>query len=732
MRKYNSEEALLYAWRQKLNTIDTKREPLKKELLTLLDDVNANSSDRLIQFNKRKNTLLGDEHQQGWSWTANLNWLWNFISFISFGYLKLNSQPGSRLREALLITPEVDNQLVTIDSNAIETIFLDDSQFEAALFSEPQKALQDFRCRLQRLKKAEDTKENLQIIERLDALKRRLPPQDYQNYLIQLFEHAPKECLTYYYALYQKENIQDQYEFIESYLLAETLIKLYVSPEKDISAKENSHPFIFAAQELIILLSFLNSGINKIDPIKQILAESSFSPTREDLIRESIYLQVKKQILDVLEKKIDSTRFKYTSYDTPLKIIKDLYEYVNPKPHPLLMQVTRLVTEVLIRTHYNVVEEKQKEWSSDRLNYQTLNFFAGKILQTWPSDFHINSVKDNTSLLNPHQYASGIMRDYQPAEKHAVAILVSGSLNIKEGLKTARRIRCESQLTQLEKDWIVRRVLSVYPHLKPQLNSVLNKLVIFNSRNLSTTQENSFADMSATTLIALVDNNLKVSQDLQDIDKENEINNEALHALHHLITHCQLDIEQLSFIYHQLLPRCKEHCISEELFKYWQQQIKKQQSELLRFNATETSFKPSELELLLKENTEIATILNNYQEPFQRILMLCSHLQRLVESLNFSAAKDCARLAVNNFASLLDTLVSTSSPLTKKEVANAIMLLKDNLQPYLSEKQYASWYSKLLNFPSSHASSTEVVFFHAASFPEKPSDKSAEPTITKP
>ncbi|OCH98349.1 hypothetical protein A8135_12400 [Legionella jamestowniensis] len=721
MRKYNSEEALLFAWRQKLATIKTNRESLKTELLNILD-AETSTYHRLSRFSDKRRELLSEEHQQGWSWTANFNWLWNFLSFISFGRFTINPQPGSRLRDALLTPPEINTELITADASSTEALQLDDLQFETALFSEPQKAFQDFHNRSRQLTNAASPTEKVRVIERLEALKLRLSPHDYHHALTQLFEQAPQECLTYYYALYRKENSFDvltEHDFIECYLMAETFVRLYISPEKEIPSNIESHPFIFAAQELILILSVLN-GNTKIDPIEKMLSEPSFTAARE-----GVYLEVKEQILTALEQHISSERFNYDSYQTQSKVMEDLYQHIKPKPHPLLMQVTRLIVEVFIRTHYNVIEEKRREWLPGHFNYLTLKFFAEKILGTLPAKFEIDSIEDNNALLAPYNYSSGIHPTYRAAEKHAVAILVSGSFFTGNSLNTARKLCCEHQLSPQEKDWILYRVHSAYPHLIPQLEPLLKRLQIFSSQYLSTWEKASFSGHSPEALIGMIENGIKESQKAPDIDNENKVNTQVLPVFYYLINHCQLNTKQLDVIYNKFLPYFKAHCITGELFQHWQQQIKKHHNELLRFNAKGALFESSELDLLLTENPEIASVLNKDKNPFNRISTLCSKVNLACkgEHIDFAAAQLYARLAVSNFSSLL---TDTTKTLTKKEAVTAIELLKDDLKPYVSKEQYVLWYEKLIDLATSRPSNSEIAFFRTTEDSKQSSDIPSE------
>ncbi|CEK11416.1 hypothetical protein [Legionella hackeliae] len=702
MRKYNSEEALIFAWQKKLKETETNRKHLKIELLEILaKDTSANL--RLTEFQTRRRELLGENHQQGWNWTANFNWLWNFLFVVSFGLFKTNLQTGSRLREALFDTPKPDTQVLTQFEETASSLSLNEKEFEEALFSNPSQAFQDVQFRVQELKIDSSSEQKIDVITRLEAIKLRLPSQVYHSYLKKLFALASPECLTFYYTLYNKNDSPTQHEFIEYYLIADALIKYFVSPNKVITAKETTHPYIFAAQELIIILSASDFNVK---PMEKLLFSIGLNKQENSCYekRETVYLEVKEKILALLAERIESHRFKWTDYNTQIKVVEDLYEYAKPKSHPLLVVVTRMLCEMFIQATYTASEETKKEWLYPNQNYQTLKFFAKQILNSWPATYELGDFEKNSDLLNPYMYGSGVEANYRRAEKFTVDILLHAFIFEDLALTTMRKICCRYKLERMEVEWILGRVGAIYPDLIPKLQSILQDVVFFESQHLTKIptkiQTDDLIDDIASALTARKNAGIK---------SENSFNETALCAINKLLNDCPLNTQQLNLIYNEfLLNNFHNYCISETLFQHWKEKIKDRRNELLRVSENEIAITEPELEELRKEDLSIANILTE-KSPFMRIKTLCEYVRATCneEPINFSlATRNYTRLAANNFAALMDTI-------TKENAEQIMDLLKTELQPYLSEELYSSWYKKLLDVENPHMEKTPIAFFNS-------------------
>ncbi|KTC86366.1 hypothetical protein [Legionella brunensis] len=724
MLKYNSEEALLVAWKKKLEAITTNRTQLKKELLDLLESTSKTSAPfRLSQFNRMRTQLLNDEHNQGWSWTSNFSWLWRILSFLTFFQLfKTNPQPGSRLRQALEELPPINTELVTIAS-PLEIISLDDAQFEEALFYEPQKAFNDLQIRMQNLKNTSKT-EILISIERLEAIKFRLSPQDYCHFLSNLFEIAPKECLNYHYQLYREDNYEvfNSHEFIEHHLMARTLMRLFVSGKKIIPEDIELNPYLYAAQQLILILSFTSA---ENDPLQTLISRSSSGSI--DL--ETVYTDVSDQILEILKTKIEQSRFESRSYSTPLKVAEDLFENTKLKTHPLLIQVTRLACELFLLTYHSATSDsKTKEWQPSTLAYQTLKLFSEKILGSWRSPFNLNNLEQSSLLLDPYQFHSDVHPDYQAAELSIMAILIHTTLSGEDGLRQARKINSIStkEFNAQQLDWILDRVASVYPNpnLVLKLENIFKRTIFFNLSHLSSWNKSSLA-MQPEEIIINITQHLQAAREANsdlNVEAENAFHDQALNAFHYLLNHCTLNAKQLNLAY-KFLQQFEHHCIKQELFLHWNQQIKTLLSNLMCWTAENTNLTETQLEEF-KKDENIAAIVKN-KEPLIVIQKLCFAAASFQNGVyaDFSYLQNCSQMAVHYFAVLMDEY--TMNPPEKHKITEARELLMDHLKPYLTEAQYFSWNKKLSESQINILPKSNVGFFEATTVHHKNQESEA-------
>ncbi|WED43615.1 hypothetical protein [Legionella cardiaca] len=713
MLKYSAEEALLFAWQEKLKAITTARTQLKAELLNKLNPQSGSVNSRLENFNKLRAQLLSDEHNQGWTWNANLNWLWAILRVLTFFQLfQTNPQPGSTLRQGLIDVPEINDEIITVMSVTTESKSnLDDAEYETALFIEPEKAFIDLQARIQNLSEASQ-EEVKNTIERLEAFKLRLSPKDYRHYLATVFEITPKACFDYYYQLYQEDNheLPSSHEYIEHHLMAQTLLNLFVSPSTESIDSKALNSYLFDIQELIIVLCA--EGLKDKDSRLQTSIAKSFSESTD---LQAIYGEVKSTILNKLETRIEPDIFKLRTYNTQLQLAEDFFAHINFKTHPLLVQVARLACEMLLRSYHSSAEEIKKEWLPTTLGYHTLFLIADKVLHSLPSDFDIKSVSQSHTLLSPYQFHSGVPSEFQPAESYAVAILMDASLFEENGLTTVRKIccGCSKNLSANEIDWIMTRVSTIYPDLKPKLEYILNKTVFFDTQDLSSWAEVDLSSIQADKILEAIAEHLKESQTARNnmnAEAETIANTKALNTFYSLLNQRNLDSAQLNNAF-KLLLKFENNCIKHSLFQMWSEQIKNLHNNLLHWTAEQANLSEQELELL-KQDKEIVLQLD-LTDPLKTAYSMClkTQLASTGHYVDFVAAKTYSQIAVHCFSLFMAECARTKP--TRRQMAEARAFLKEDLQQYLSEKQYTSWYTKLLE--ESFSSTAEVSFFTAPS-----------------
>ncbi|KTD24693.1 Uncharacterised protein [Legionella lansingensis] len=616
MISYNTKTARLMLWKQRLkNFNDTDREPLKAHLLSLLSNPKYDPETRWQNFNTERAKLLGEEHNQGWSWTPHFNWLWTILYYLSFTLIKINPQPGSRLRQFLAEEPEIDIKEVTPDATTSisDEVNLTDDAFEHSLFFKPEEALADLHTRIERLKapKSEyDPKEIEVAIERLDAIKLRLAPQVYRDYLDTLFTRAPRECLNHFYSVYLadlKSHPYEPHQAIEYYLMARTLLNVFVLRGKKIDDVEEINPILYDIQKLVILLSWKTKKDS--DPL---LALASVPKETSDAI-DAIYsgktsssqkktkrrdqeTSLKDKILKELQDKMGEKRFqsKSRSYDFPHRVLADMYEELKVDNHPLLIQFVRLACENLLFAY--VQGKGEGTWKEGYMSYDTLHFLVKNILNAWPQKFNFFN-QDKGVLLNPYSHGSSFFVNYRLAEKITAEVLLQAAVvpawGLDVALKCCKEYLKNKALEPQELDWILARVRHVYPELVEPLKYIFTEVKIHGTEQLAVWAKSTPSNSQSDQIIKAIENALEEAKSAGlNVEKQYKAYQEALQDFYNLLNHCQLSNEELTVASKELLPKLKL-CIKDELYAQWKDQIKTLQRGAMKEQQLNSSHVPT-------------------------------------------------------------------------------------------------------------------------------------------
>ncbi|KTD18359.1 hypothetical protein [Legionella jordanis] len=717
MLRYNHDSLQIRFWKRELEQTITDRTVLKKELLDLLSDNEKLPYQCLYNFNKKRNALLGDEHDQGWSWTSHFDWFWNFLLYL--GFIKENPMAGSKLRQVLTKTPPgrlvILNpaELAERESGDSQDFKLDkDEDFEQALFSDSPEALLDVSNRISTLAKLEtglrphpDLYElqiaELQIaLKRLEAIKYRLAPEHYRQYLEELFDKAPQVCLSFFYNLHREERTEDftqPHEYFESYYMTRALLDQFVAPRGEI--KED--PINATLYELLYLIAVLVTDENQF--------QSLINTSGEVNALYKSHLKVKEKILPMLEATMDQTRFKSKDYDNPLTLVEDIFTYLNPSSSTLLRQIARLATEQLAITLKSAItHDKRQDWFPKSIAYLVLQFLTTNITGTWKQSSHkfFEEPSACDALVSPYSYGSKVPSLYQRAERCATEILINGAMSEGKrlGFVKAREILKDymKDPKPYEMDWIFSRIKAVQPELLPPIEALFkNPPHYYNEEILKLWSDSAIPQENTEDLFNKVHQLVKQAYEANlryDLNIENECNQEALSLFYHFLKRSDLTPTQIASALYDLLPTFKETCARDVLIKLWEIELRELHKRSFHWSLEEVKPRIDKLELSTEANPlEVAKELHKQAKERQNDLNQASskidYEQRLQE------LKELSQEAVCYFALFVEQTDNRSS----SHYADAQAFLNEYLSSFLKEEQLFAWNKALskLNSPAS-------------------------------
>jgi hypothetical protein len=456
MLRYNADTIQLLFWQDKLKEFETTRAPLKQELLNLL--FSAESPEKRNEaFAARRSQLLSDNHHQGFTWSPHFTWLWNFLAFLG---IKINLMPGSKLRSTLMEeTPPIKIEKISIREYSREMSYtpLNNQEFTTALFKSPEEAWMDVDTQIAQLgaSSEKNSKKITSIIERLEALKYRLEPQIYRQYLEQLSKYAPQEYLLFYANLYETEGVDcpNPHEYLEIYYLARALQQEFIS-----KYEEGITPIQQPIYDYLDMAIVLGSKSN--EKILSTFLSNAYSSDKKD--GKDIYLTKLKN--DYKRKLTLGWNEQRVTLCTT--IITNLHE------PPLLIQFIRVAVEELLFNHRKISLLGDMVDQST-LTLSTLNLFKGIL----SSNANLRKEEGMLQLLNPFNQGAVIPAEYQAAEHFCAEILIAATPALERGLEKAKDSCKEyfSHPNALERDWVLSRVKAAIPTLCSQLTSLFDQ-----------------------------------------------------------------------------------------------------------------------------------------------------------------------------------------------------------------------------------------------------------------
>ncbi|MDP1602305.1 MAG: hypothetical protein Q8M03_03485 [Legionella sp.] len=483
MKAYNETEALIRAWQRKISSVTTKRDELKKELLAILENPDAIFLRRLNNFTERQKMLLSEKHQQGRVWKPHFNWFFALLSPF-FSLFKLSRpQSGSKLRMALEKESAPTFELLSLGDYAAckGQEIPEDSNFEDAIFSESTDALADLKLRFSRLNPATSDSDFKQAIERLYALKYRLNPFLYQHLLKILYTNLPEKTAPYFYKIYQEEHYDTpaQQDYIELHMLARTVMDNFVINRQDIHV--HMHSILYLLISLSVSEKKIYSTFQQQDPVKKLL--DSWDTSFDHFA--TFYQHLIDSIRSVDELNVRQAQEKVSTQSNAQEglthTLRNIFTKFSPRIHPLLHHVARLSLEQLL-LDFNKANKSLKEnesrdlsWIPGHHGFDTIEFIATKIIKTKPIK-RLDDVEDQQKLLDPMIYAPIIPADMQYAEKCAIELILSQSIEKINCRHRAEHLRdnAEIPLSETAISWITSRVSHVAPKRRPSLQRIFD------------------------------------------------------------------------------------------------------------------------------------------------------------------------------------------------------------------------------------------------------------------
>ncbi|VEG90800.1 hypothetical protein [Legionella spiritensis] len=611
MRVYNEDEALLQAWKKKLEKIETSHDDLRNRFLAILEQEHASVYKRKTEFYQLKNKLTSDEHGQGFSWTPHFQWFWNLLSFfLPTSWLNSIQPKGSRLRQALEEKPVFSTELLTLEKNehgniAVEK--LDDEQFEAALFDVPEqarKALHDAANRLNDLTPECDEETVTNLIERVYALKSRLDPLSYQRLLVPLYQHHPRTTLAFFYEQYRQDqkSIPDEQDFIEQHLMAKAMMDQWVCSSPDINIhRHNIH----------YLLIFLT--LSQYDTFHPNLLHKSYrdyqsrnkSLIPEDFIRHLLtewvhegkarvnfsasYKIIKDALENAFPDEFLEEKRRHSSGDpfaNPLTMLRFIFTRLLPQDksskhramtdQPLMVHIAREACTRLLLDYEQSSDDPI--WKTSSAGSETMKLLSDDILATWLPNFALTN--DRTirhELLNPDRISS-IPPSFKRPEDVVRRITFPSAQDGFDPVIAARHYRSQINPAFMTEsiEWILLRIKETRPYLdEKRLRHILADTKFFDEKDLPPVMDKARLTDPVDILIKNIRAGLEKAREQReafDAPSENESVQQAVHSFHDLLHHPDFDGDALGKAY-SILAELRTHYLTDRLHKQWEKII---------------------------------------------------------------------------------------------------------------------------------------------------------------
>lgn len=709
MRLFNEDEALLRAWKNKLETVTSNRHRLKTELMDLLADNEMSVISRKARFTSRLNELLNRDHNQGHFWTPSLNWLFTSLSFL-FPSNWFRPKSGSRLRNALE-TPPVFEKFALLSINdfdqSVPGIRLNNREYEDALFDNPALALNELKTRFHALNNPEENVSEL--IERVHALKYRLDSNAYQRLLEKLYRNHPAQTALYFYQIYMRDQYDtpENNDFIELHMLGQGIMEHFVRSTRNVHL--HNHNIVY----LLTLLTMANSpalqqvASNGQDPFLQLLLNWYKPGKSEFSTYDEVYEPLKNAVISRMDSQERATREAHqimlrsdsTLTLTPLQLLKDCCSLFATASHPLLIHIARQSLEQMFIDYF----ARQPQESG----YETISFITTQFVNSTIQHNHhkLPILEQWEKTLDTMRYVPSVPSSLRLAEKFAISLIRAIVLN--DFNSAARKLRTQYNnslsLSDAEVDWIIARVERIRRDLSDDLRHILKDTNVYDGASLTLLITQNEQDEEASSLEKRLEDiriNLETAKDAalrRDSQTENACIERALIKFHHCLSHETLDSTDIDVLYHEFLPQLSRHYITDGLVEEWQNGLAQAQAALLRWTAQTpvNTTRNNNNSSLIQSSSHLETALLEKQSSFQR---------------EFSREKQESQQAVAHFSRYMNNPSRKTGEMAKS--------LLEDLKVYLTEECYQTWKKSLqiANAPLS-ASATSASFFGAMPVP---------------
>ncbi|MGQ3892549.1 hypothetical protein [Legionella sp. CNM-4043-24] len=711
MKLFTAEAAKLRAWKKKLQPIQSNRQQLKSELISLLSNEDFPAFYRWSQFNRRRAELLhGNHHHQGFYWTPSFNWFYSLLNALTRGHF-VRKKKGSRLREALADDIHLDTRLLSLNDYELAGCdpVLTDKQFEKALFESPELALGDIKTRLT----ANDNHVNA-LIERVHALKYRLDTSTYEYLLSQLFQKHPAQAALYFYRagkLGHYDTPADN-DFIELNLLVHTLMQHFIRNTANIHL--HNHNIIY----LLSLISIsstpaLQEAIAKknkqceADPFLKLLINWNDSGragfSAYDDLYDALQTSTYSQLTDAEQSNRQAHQLTFqTTGKSPFQILIDCWNLYTPQKSPLLVHIARQSLEQLFSDYFSSPEDET--WNHGHSGYEAISFITRRMVNT--------SLRNDVEHFGKHLYdqweaamttlgfVPAIPSSFRFAEYQALSLIKA--INQNRFLDGARSLRTQnsgsSGLDASDLNWIMIRISRIDKSLLPALKHILydtrvydqsafNELLSHPSMPVTGTLEDSI-EMVRAYLTRAKEAALSLNSGHENASVEL-----ALVGISHCLHNDRLNSESIELLVNECLPKLQKHYITDDLFSELSSRFSQRQASLLRWDSS--NIPDVHLECVN------AALLQAQDYLYDALAEKSSFFQR-----SFCKEREYSGLAVACFSHYM----SNPSP-TTRDLARTVLM---SMKPYLTPECFREWNQALS--PSARismaSSGSPSLFYH--------------------
>ncbi|MBA2657018.1 MAG: hypothetical protein H0U70_08555 [Tatlockia sp.] len=530
MRKYNEQEAELQEWKAKLLG---HSEASALKLLAIINSEES-SEQRLHLFKEERMKILEKsgfrpnqevQTESEWSfWGA----LWTFIvSIFCFCWPSSDDEQLIAILSINIQVKRIKGLQLTKNSSATgkQTDLLPDSDYEKALFTNPELALADINWRVNFLPQGSESIDNIR--ERLEAIKRCLNPAAYLGLLAQLYAKHPIDTISYYYQRYVNDfpnPLIFPEDFIENELLSSALLNLFISP----MVSDPINPRCFAILDLLLVLAFPQESA--FENLLQVAQSRETSPTTNE--SSSCYQRLQPKILkfwSLPELQPDS----FTSKKQPQTSSSIIKQKGFDLDNPLLINFARLACQDLLIHYHNHPNQQHNS-----VLLTTVEILSDKILRTWGAAQKarkedlmetVFSLEECESILSIFNNTSALAEfDFRNAVYYGNKIILA---SISGDLTMLNTIKATAPLQPHEAAWISIMTKRLIPHgyIAKEIDYWLNKKIV-NSVELKEIGLQKFPKTNQP-ILKTSDNPQRFSANSKSLTENPEANHE-----HHLNT----------------------------------------------------------------------------------------------------------------------------------------------------------------------------------------------------